>query len=107
MGMACSIIITWNNGQPYVSPYGTASRAMTVGMPSRLAWYPTSTSPAIFEIEYVGIPGMVRWLSPTGDVSVRGSWPFGWYTPVEEQWRYARRLGHDVAAHAMRSALAS
>ena len=71
-GMPRSIIIRWNSIQPYVSPYGTLSRAITVGTPSRCEVYFTSTSAAILEMLYVGMPGIGRWLSPSGSVSSRG-----------------------------------
>src|SRR5438093_11901484 len=77
----------WYHGHPPLSPYGTLSRAITVGTPYSRAAERAATSDTILAIEYVG--NIERWLSPNASVSRNGWVPAGSYTAVDEQWKTA------------------
>ncbi len=48
---------------------------------------------------------MTRWLSPRGSVSAIASWPFSWYTDVDEQCRKALAALQCVISRAVPSLL--
>ena len=89
IAMPCSSIITWKNGHPKVSPYGTLSRRDHRGDPEALG--------RVLHHRLGGDLGdrVARHARGAVAVAERGvfsfrSWSFGsWYTPPELQWKNA------------------